>query len=430
MTKSAEPLRIGIAGLGNVGVGLVKLVQAQSDLRMLRPIEIAAVSARSRSRDRGIDLSAYEWFDDPMEIATHSEVDVYVELMGGSDGPAKRTVEAALGAGKHVVTANKALIAEHGEELAILAEKNNAHLEFEAAVAGGIPIVRTLRDSLSGVKVNRISGILNGTCNYILSTMLETGAAYDDVLKDAQRLGYAEADPFLDVSGTDAAHKIVILAAIAFKAKPDFSKVRIQGVSDVTDLDIQSAAKLGFRVRLVAEAVKDDQGVRCFTAATLFPEGHPLAMVTGPTNAVLIEGDGLGQVTLTGPGAGQGPTASAVMGDIAKVAAGGISPGLGVSAADLDDRFTTPTGEGAISKWFLRARLKDEPGTLALLSDALADSNISIDKLLQDSAGESGLAPVAIVSHPCTRRAAETAISAIQKLEASVDAPMLMRIES
>lgn len=426
----SKALRLGVAGLGSVGVGVVKLTQSQETLRLGGPVEIVGVSARSRSRDRGVDISDYRWCDDAMELATAEDIDVYVELIGGSDGPAKQTVEAALRSGKHVVTANKALIAEHGLDLSAIAEERGVHLLFEAAVAGGVPIVRAVRDSLAGVRVEKLSGILNGTCNYILTEMLETGASYDDVVKDAQRLGYAEADPWLDVSGMDAAHKIAILASIAFGAKPDFSKVRVKGVDTITHQDIQLSAKLGYRIRLVAEADRDGDKVRCFTAPTLYSSDHPLAQVLGPTNAILLEGDPVGRLTFTGPGAGQGPTASAVMGDVARLMQGPATPPLGTPASALADMFSEPTGQSLISRWFIRANLEDRSGTLAQLSDALASSGVSIDKLIQDSAGDSGVAPIAIVTHACARKTAEAAIARISDLAVSVDAPQLIRIEA
>jgi len=425
-----KPLRLGVAGLGNVGVGLVKLVQGQSNLRLPGSVEITIVSARSKSRDRGVDISGYAWEDDPSALAVSDDIDVYVELIGGSDGPARHSVEEALKAGKHVVTANKALIAEHGYELAKIAEAQNVHLLFEAAVAGGVPIVRGLRDSLSSVDVNRVSGILNGTCNYILTEMLETGAEYEEVLKDAQALGYAEADPFLDVSGMDAAHKALILAVIGFGAKPDFEKVRVNGVSEISALDINLAAKMGYRIRLVAEASKAGDGVKVAVAPALFPEKHPLAQVTGPTNAVLVEGDPVGQVTMTGPGAGEGPTASAVMGDVSRLLQGPATPVFGIPAVDLKDKFVEATGDSDAKVWFLRAALSDKSGSMAALSNSLASCEVSIDELQQDSAGAGEAAPIAIVTHPCTRRAAETAVEKLLEQGVCVGAPRLLRIEA
>ncbi|MEM6625648.1 MAG: homoserine dehydrogenase [Pseudomonadota bacterium] len=425
-----KTLKLGVAGLGNVGSGLVQLVQRQDSLRIPGRLEIACVSARNRSRDRGVDISNYAWFDDPSDLAASDDIDVFVELVGGSDGPAKKSVEIALESGKSVVTANKALIAEHGLELAARAERSDAHLLFEAAVAGGVPIVRAIRDSLAGVEVERVSGILNGTCNYILTEMLTSGAAYTDVLADAQRLGYAEADPYLDVSGMDAAHKIVILAAMAFKAKPDFSKVSVAGVDQIDALDISLADRLGYRVRLIAEAKFANGGVSCGVSPVLFPVNHPLAQVGGPLNAVLVDGDPVGRLTFTGPGAGAGPTASAVLGDIARLFHGPATAPFGVAASTLVDRFIASSDGGAPSAYFIRARLTDKSGAMAALSDALASSGVSIDTLHQDSGGESGAAPIALVTHPCSRTEAEAAVKKAKALDASVDAPQLIRIEA
>ncbi|MEN8877259.1 MAG: homoserine dehydrogenase, partial [Hyphomonas sp.] len=311
------PLRIGIAGLGHVGCGLIELVERQERLRIPGKIEIAGVSARSQSRNRPVDTSKYRWFDDAATLAEDPEVDVFVELIGGSDGPAKFAVEEALKAGKPVVTANKALMAKHGMALAKLAEEKQVDLLFEAAVAGGIPVVRVLRDSLAGVEIKRVAGILNGTCNFLTTEMLATGRAYDEVLAEAQKLGYAEADPTLDVSGMDAAHKAAILSAIAFSADLDFSKVEVSGVDGVELLDLRLADRLGLRIKLIAEGVLTDEGVVCRVEPMALPVSHPLARIDGSLNTVRIEGDPVGAVTLTGPGAGAGPTASAVMGDVA-----------------------------------------------------------------------------------------------------------------
>ncbi|ACT59550.1 homoserine dehydrogenase [Hirschia baltica] len=423
-------LRIGIAGLGNVGVGLVKLVNDQESLRLPGEMVISAVSARSKTRDRGIDLSGIRWEDDPVKLAISDDIDVYVELIGGSDGPARLSIEAALKAGKHVVTANKAVVAEHGEELARLAEENNVHLLFDAAVAGGVPIVRVIRDSLSSVNISRVSGILNGTCNYILSEMLTTGQEYSPVLAEAQKLGYAESDPYLDVSGMDAAHKALILSVLAFGAKPDFSKVLVSGVDQIDGVDILLSQKMGYRIRLVAEAVKNDSGVRCNVAPVLYKAEHPLAQITGPTNAVMVEGEPLGSVTMAGPGAGEGPTASAVMGDIARVLQGPATPPFGTPVAKLNERMVRAVGDGPETTWFIRTRLSDKSGALASLSKALAVCDVSIDQMHQDSsAGQLG-APIAIMTHPCTRKAAESAAAMVEELDTCVDKPRVLRVEA
>jgi homoserine dehydrogenase len=425
-----KTLRLGIAGLGTVGAGLVKLIERQDELRIPGKLEIVAVSARSKSRNRGVDISKYRWVDDPVELATADDIDVVVELVGGSDGPAKRTVEAALKNGKQVVSANKALLAEHGLALAQLAEEKKAHLLFEAAVAGSIPIVRALKNSLSGVVVTRVAGILNGTCNYILSEMLRTGAPYESVLGDAQKLGYAEADPYLDVSGMDAAHKVLILASIAFGARPDFSQVSVEGISEIDSMDITLAAKFDYRIKLVAEAFRQGSSVVCRVAPVLVKNDHPLAQIGGPLNAVVVEADPVGRLTFTGPGAGAGPTASAVMGDLARLFEGPAAPPLGKISSALQPLIAAPDPTRDQGSFFIGARLVDRPGVFADLAEALAAANVSIDKLIQDSAGDSGAAPVAILTHPCPRAALEQALATVSAHKIAVDKPRLMRIET
>ncbi len=423
-------LRIGVAGLGTVGAGLLKLIERQDELRLPGRIEVTAVSARNRNRDRGVDISGYRWVDDPVELATADDVDVVVELIGGSDGPAKLTVEAALKAGKSVVTANKALIAERGMTIAQIAEERDIHLLFEAAVAGAVPIVRALRNSLSGVVVSRVSGILNGTCNYILSEMLRTGAPYNDVLADAQRLGFAEADPYLDISGVDAAHKVLILAAIAFGAQPDFSRVFVEGVSEIESMDLQLADKFDFRIKLVAEAYRANGEIGCRVAPVLVRKEHPLAQIDGPLNAVVVEGEPIGRLTFTGPGAGAGPTAAAVMGDLARLFEGRSGPPLGKLTGDLEGRLSAMTPEKDMAAFFIGARLADRPGVFAALTEALAEAGVSIDKIIQDSAGEDDTAPVAIITHPSSRAALEGVLETISEREIAADKPRLFRVET
>lgn len=423
------PLRIGIAGLGHVGCGLIELVQRQDRLRLPGRVEIAGVSARSQSRNRPVNTDGYTWFDDAATLAEDPNVDVFVELVGGSDGPAKFAVESALRAGKHVVTANKALIAKHGNMLAALAAEKQVDLLFEAAVAGGIPVVRVLRDSLAGTEVTRVSGILNGTCNFITSTMLETGRSYEDVLEEAQKRGYAEADPTLDVSGMDAAHKAAILSAIAFSADLDFSKVSVRGIEEIGLLDLRLADRLGFRIKLIAEGVLTPAGVVCRVEPMALPLGHALSRIDGSLNSVRVEGDPLGAVVLTGPGAGSGPTASAVMGDVAKLFRPAIRNAFGRAQHHVAQPFVTG-GQEEVSPFFLRVRLTDKPGTLAALTEALAEEGVSVDKLLQDSADETGASPVAVVTHRCPRRQILSAIARIEALGVTVEAPRLIRIET
>ena len=422
-------LRLGIAGLGHVGCGLIDLVQRQDQLRMPGRVEIAGVSARSRNRNRVVDTSSYAWYDDAAALAAQDDVDVFVELVGGSDGPAKVAVETALKAGKPVITANKALIAIHGQELAELAAANGVDLLFEAAVAGGVPVVRVLRDSLASVEISRVAGILNGTCNFLLSEMLSTGRTYDTVLEEAQRLGYAEADPTLDVSGMDAAHKAAILAAIAFSADLDFSKVEVDGVEGVELLDLSLADRLGFRIKLIAEGILTKAGVVCRVGPAALPIDHALARVNGSLNTVRIIGEPLGAVTLTGPGAGAGPTASAVMGDVAKLFSPAPRPAFGRAAHHDVRKFVSADGSER-SAFFLRVRLADKAGALAGLTEALAASGVSVDKLLQDSADENGASPVAIVTHLCSRAEVREAVKRVESLDANMGAPQLIRIEA
>lgn len=424
-----KTLKLGIAGLGHVGCGLVDLVQRQDTLRLPGKVEITGVTARNRNRNRPVSTDDYQWYDDAARLAADDSINVFVELIGGSDGPAKVAVETALKSGKAVITANKALIAMHGQELAELARENGVDLLFEAAVAGGVPVVRVLRDSLAGVDVRRVTGILNGTCNFLMSEMLATRRPYEVVLAEAQRLGYAEADPTLDVSGMDAAHKAAILAAIAFSADLDFSKVSVRGVEDVELLDLDLADRLGLRIKLIAEGKITDQGVVCRVEPLALPTGHPLARVNGSLNTVRVEGEPLGAVTLTGPGAGPGPTASAVMGDVAKLFNPIARPAFG-RAEHHDVRAFVHGVPDEKSAFFLRVRLADRAGSLAQLTEALAESGVSVDKLLQDSADEQGAAPIAIVTHICTRKEIDDARVKLRSLDANVGQPQIMAIEA
>jgi len=422
-----KTIRVAIAGLGHVGAGLARLIADQDTARLPRSIAVVAVSARSRQKDRGVDVSAVDWFDDPVEMARSAEYDVFVELIGGADGPAKAALEAALGRQRSVVTANKAMIAEHGSELARLARENGVQILFEAAVAGAVPVVRVLKESLAGVRVDRVTGILNGTCNYLLTEMLGAGREYEDVLADAQRLGYAEADPFLDVSGTDAAHKIAILSAIAFSADIDFSCVRIEGVDGLSLEDLELARKLGFTIKLIAEGRVNGDKVFCTVAPRALEPGHPLASVGGSLNTVRLEAPSFDQIVLTGPGAGAGPTASAVIGDIGRIGLAESADAFGRADHHRARPFAEPQGERQ-GRWFVRVHLSDRPGALAALSESIAGAAVSVDKLIQESS-EEGQSPIALTTHPCTGQQAEAMIEAVAALEESVDAPRLIRIE-
>lgn len=320
-----EPLRLGIAGLGTVGAGVVKIIRQKAALleaRGGRPITISAVCARNRVKDRGVPLDSYDWEDDPVTLAQREDVDVFVELVGGSDGPAKAATEAALRAGKDVVTANKALLAHHGQDLAEAAEKTGAVLRFEAAVAGGIPVVKTLTEGLAGNDITRVMGVMNGTCNYILTRMESGGLTYDAAFAEADALGYLEADPELDVGGIDAGHKLSLLASIAFGTQVDFDAVELEGIGRVSIEDIRQAADMGYKVKLLGVCQMTGRGLEQRMSPCLVPATSPLGQLDGGTNMVVIEGDQVGQIVMRGAGAGEGPTASAVLGDVLDIARG------------------------------------------------------------------------------------------------------------
>jgi len=404
------PLRLGIAGLGTVGIGVVKIVQAHADLMALRTgrrVDITAVSARSSTKNRSADLSPYAWEDDPVALARRADVDVFVELIGGDNGPAKAAVEAALALGKDVVTANKALLAHHGQALAELAEANGAVLRFEAAVAGGIPVIKALSEALAGNAVRRIMGVMNGTCNYILTRMESAGLAYETVFSEAEQLGYLEADPTLDVGGIDAGHKLALLAACAFGTRVDFPSVELQGIERVTIEDIRHAADMGFRIKLLGIAQMTGRGLEQRMAPCLVPIDSPLAQLPGATNMVMIEGDSAGQIVLRGAGAGEGPTASAVMSDILDIARGTRVSTFGQPATTLQT--AVPARAAAPTPWYLRMTLIDKPGALAKVAAALGDAGVSIDRMRQYDHPDS-FAPVLIVTHSTTQDSIEHAI--------------------
>lgn len=426
MTK---PLRIAIAGLGTVGAGVIKMIQSNGALiaaRAGRPIEIAAVSARSRSRDRGVDISTYAWEDDPVALARRDDIDLVVEVMGGEDGPARATALAALKSGKHVVTANKALMARHGQSLAEAAEAVGVALRFEAAVAGGIPIVKALTEGLAGNRIIRVMGVMNGTCNYILTKMESTGASYADVLAEAQRLGYAEADPSFDVGGIDAAQKLALLVAIAFGTRVDFGGVAIEGIERVSLTDIEHAADMGYRIKLLGVAQMNGDGLEARMQPCLVPEGSPLGQLDGVTNMVVVEGDYVGQIVARGPGAGEGPTASAILGDVIDVARGLLIPAFGQPATSL--RPATRTTGGIPAAYYLRFALADAPGVLARVATALGEAGISINRMRQYE-HDTTEAPVLIVTHQTQRAALDSALAAIARLDVCRAEPVAIRIE-
>ncbi len=435
----SQSLRIGVAGLGTVGAALVRMIGRRREALLASGLDVTvtAVSARDRSRDRGIDLAGVEWFDDPVALARSASVDCVVELMGGAEGAAKATVEAALEAGKPVVTANKALLAKHGAALAAAAEKAGVALTYEAAVAGGIPVIKALREGLAGNKVERVYGILNGTCNYILSRMEREGLTFEACLKDAQALGYAEADPTFDVEGFDTAHKLAILTSLAFGTQVDADGVSVEGISRVQPLDLRMADELGYRIKLLGVAQATPAGIEQRVHPTMVPKSSAIAQVMGVTNAVTIDADAVGELTLIGPGAGGEATASAVFGDIADVARGIVRPTFGISAGGMaaPARAEMQRHEGG---YYIRLTVHDRPGVAAGVAQRMAEREISLESILQrrvedagsDPRGRSGRpVPLVLITYAATEGTIREALDAIAADGLLAEPPQVIRIE-
>ena len=424
------PLRLGIAGLGTVGTGVVKIIQTHGDLladRAGRPVEISAVSARSRGKDRGVDLSGYGWEDDPVALASRPDVDLFIELMGGEDGPARASVEAAIAQSRDVVTANKAMLAVHGQTLSEAAEAKGAVIRFEAAVAGGIPVVKALTEGLAGNQVERVMGVMNGTCNYILTRMESAGLTYDEVFEEARALGYLEADPTLDVGGIDAGHKLALLAAIAFGTRVRFDKVELEGIERISITDIRHAADMGFKIKLLGVAQMTGRGLEQRMSPCLVPATSPLGQLENATNMVVLQGDAAGQIVLSGAGAGEGPTASAVMSDVLDIARGFRVSTFGRPATSLIEPVAAKAS--APAPYYLRLLLKDKPGALAKVAAVLGDAGISIDRMRQYGHDQQN-APVLIVTHKTTRDALDHALGGFAATGVVSGDPVAIRIET
>jgi homoserine dehydrogenase len=424
-----EPLRLGIAGLGTVGAGVVRLLRRHGPLleaRAGRPVTLGAVSARERGRDRGLNLAPYAWEDDPVALARRPDVDVFVELIGGDNGPALAAVEAALAAGKDVVTANKAMLAHHGQRLAELAEANGRVLRFEAAVAGAIPVVKALTESLAGNEIARVMGVMNGTCNYILTRMEHAHLTYDEVFAEAKALGYLEADPTLDVGGIDAGHKLALLAAIAFGTRVDFAGVHLEGIQRISIADIEQARAMGFRIKLLGVAQMTGRGLEQRMQPCLVPADSPLGQLANATNMVVIEGDACGQIVLRGAGAGEGPTASAVMGDVMDIARGLRVSTFGQPATSL--RRVQAARSTVTAPYYIRLMLQDRPGVLAKVATALGDAGVSIHRMRQHD-HDGPIAPVIIVTHATGPDALAQALEGVARTGVAAEAPVAIRIE-
>jgi homoserine dehydrogenase len=419
---TAAPLRLGIAGLGTVGVGVVKMIQKNAALltqRAGREITISAVCAQSRGKDRGVDLSGYGWEDDPIVLAKRDDVDVFVELIGGSTGPAKQATQAAIAAGKDVVTANKAMLAEHGHSLALSAEAAGRVIRYEAAVAGGIPVVKALTEGLAGNEIQRVLGVMNGSCNYILTRMEDAGLTYG--------LGYLEADPNLDVGGIDAAHKLALLASIAFGTEVDFGSVVIEGIGAITIEDIHAAADMGYRVKLLGVAQRTGRGLEQRMTPCLVPANSPLGQLQGGTNMVILEGGDAGQIVLRGAGAGEGPTASAVMSDVLDLARGLRLNTFGQAATGLVK--SQPATTATTAPFYLRLQLLDKPGALAKVASVMGDAGVSIDRMRQYG-HDAEQAPVLIVTHKTTLAAIDQILEDFAKTRVVEGQPVALRIEA
>ncbi|HEX3953458.1 MAG TPA: homoserine dehydrogenase [Stellaceae bacterium] len=424
-------LKIAVAGLGTVGAGTLQLLERQAELlatRAGRRILVTAVSARDRRRDRGVDLSAARWYEDPVAMANDPDIDVVAELIGGSSGVALDVIETALARGKHVVTANKALMAEHGTRLALRAEEAGLALAFEAAVAGGIPVIKTLRESLAGNRLARVYGILNGTSNYILTTMRESGREFTEVLAEAQKLGYAEADPSFDIDGIDAAHKLAILASVAFGRPVDLAGVYTEGIRHISRLDIDFAEELGFRIKLLGIGRMTEDGIEQRVHPCMVRRGTPIAAVEGVFNAVVAEGDFVGRVVLEGRGAGAFPTASAVASDLVDIAAGRLVAPFGLPAAALNPLPGAPM-ERHQGAYYIRLMVVDQPGVIADVAAALRDEQVSLESMIQRGRAPGEAVPVVLTTHVTIEAAMRRALDRITALGSVLEPPRMIRIE-
>ena len=436
-----QPLRLGIAGLGTVGTGLLQLLREHGP-RLAgstgRSLEVVGVSARTRAKKRAVSLEGITWFDEAERLAADPSIDVFVELIGG-DGIARTAVEAALEAGKHVVTANKALLAAHGYELAKLAEKNGVALNFEAAVAGGIPIIKTLREALAANQIRRVYGILNGTCNYILTQMQEQSRSFADVLAEAQERGYAEADPTFDIGGFDTAHKLSLLTSLAFGTRVAFDQIDVEGIETITQADIEAADDLGFRVKLLGVALMTESGIEQRVHPAMVPKHSAIAEVSGVTNCVAIDGDYVGNLLLAGPGAGAKATASAVASDILDIARGDTPPPFGVPAAKLKPYKRAKLGQHQ-GAYYVRLSVYDRPGAMARIAGRMGEREVSLESIVQrrppgsrpgiDARPKPGAeTPVILITHETTEAAIRAALDAIHKDGEVSEKPQMIRIE-
>ena len=429
MTKPKKELRVGLAGLGTVGQGVLKLLEKNFDsiaTKTDKTISITSISARNRSKQRSISLDGYHWEDDPVTLASSPDIDIFVELIGGEDGVAYNAVKSAILSGKDVITANKALLAHRGVELSQLAEQKNVCIRFEAAVVGGVPVVKALTEGLAGNQFKRISGVMNGTCNYILTRMENGRLSYETVFEEAKKLGYLEADPNLDVGGIDSSHKLALLSSIAFGTQVDFQNIEIQGIERITFEDIEQASDMDYRIKLLSLAQVGNDGLEQRTQPCLVPKNSPLGQIEGATNLIALEGNFSGKIYLQGPGAGEKPTASAVVADILDIARGIRLPTFGQKVATQIK--AKPQQSVSEVPYYLRFELLDKPGVLAKIATCLGEAEISINRMRQYG-HSSEIAPVIMVTHKTSPSKVNLALNEIQKFELSTIKPLAIRIE-
>lgn len=426
-----KKLRVGIAGLGTVGQGVFKIISDKEEYfrkKFDAEISITAVSARDKKKDRGVNFAAVKWYDNAVDLANDPNVDVVVEVIGGAEGPAAELVKAALKNGKHVVTANKALIARSGVELAKLAEEKGVALQFEASVAGGIPIIKAMKEGLSANKISKVIGILNGTCNFILTKMEEEKRGFDDVLAEAQKLGYAEADPSFDIDGVDAAHKLVILSSLAFGIKPNLGASYIEGIRKITLNDISYADHLGYKIKLLAIANMNKNGeIEQRIHPCVIDKTKDVAQIKGVLGAVKVQTDSLGAAFFTGAGAGMLPTASAVVADVIDIANGKYIKPFVYAAKDLGDGKFSKI-ENHESEYYIRFNVKDEDGVLSSITSILSNNKVGFEKIHQQI-NKKGEADIVVITHDVKEQNVKKSLAEIGKQKYVVSEPIFIRVE-
>ena len=427
-----KPLKIAIAGLGTVGVGVIKILEEHKSMiaaRSGRLIEIVAVSASNRSRERGIDISGYDWADNALDFATRTDVEIVVELIGGSDGIAAALARQSLVGGKSFVTANKALIAHHGAELAQNAEDNDVALRFEASVAGGIPILKSIGEGLAANKLTKVYGILNGTTNYMLTQMEATGKDYGEILEETKLLGYLESDPSLDLDGIDAGHKLAILSSVAFGVKTDFEHVHMEGIRRLKLVDIEYARELGYRIKLLGISSLSEAGLEQRVHPCLVPKSAPIAIVDNGFNAIVVDGDYIDRTFYEGRGAGEGPTASAVVADIIDIARGHTGPAFFVPIGEMQKARPVSISD-RVGPYYIRLHVEEQPGVIADITAALRDEDVSLHIMLQKGSEQDGTVYVVMVTHDTLEKRLMNALARIDSLSSVIDKSLAIRIEN